>query len=544
MSREDSQRYYQSFSTPIPPSVRIDPLDKIKKDAKFQRDLAQKSLIDSIVNPIAQAGILKGLYGSKKGLKGLRSKLNSKISKPIVNAFKKVGNRIIGKNKTKELSDILEKHGSKFADDIANGKDPTQALTDTTSDLTNELTGKLGDEASTLVKNSLDDVRQRGDQEVNKVLDAVNSKINQGVKTVNQGIDDATSQVNQGIDAATSQVNEGVEAATSQVNEGVEAATSQVNEGVEAATSQVNEGVDLSRSTIESFNQDGAEQAGGIQNYMKNFMSDLFKGSKQGGTITENLLDDTANHVLTSGDSLLSGGSQMSLNSVSSNIETLGSSFVERMPTTSTKVPDLTKNITDTDFFEKNPLGEDTLLKGGFFQGDKPTESTLFRNFFEPEGRGTAQADTAWESHDKINIPPARDPASETPIDPVPDTESTVDTIEDDVKNVGKDVLDTTEDDLKGLDDINIEDIPEIVASGIGETALEGAGEGVVALGEAVDAVAPEITPISIAVDLATVGLGVGLTLWRSKFAKQPTEEAPKTTTSYTSIASSFGIDD
>ena len=44
MSREDSQRYYQSFSTPIPPSVRIDPLDKIKKDAKFQRDLAQKSL--------------------------------------------------------------------------------------------------------------------------------------------------------------------------------------------------------------------------------------------------------------------------------------------------------------------------------------------------------------------------------------------------------------------------------------------------------------------------------------------------------------------
>tara|TARA_R110000737_G_scaffold165439_2_gene192866 strand:+ start:2313 stop:3761 length:1449 start_codon:yes stop_codon:yes gene_type:complete len=482
MSREDSQRYYQSFSTPIPPSVRIDPLDKIKKDAKFQRDLAQKSLIDSIVNPIAQAGILKGLYGSKKGLKGLRSKLNSKISKPIVNAFKKVGNRIIGKNKTQELSDILEKHGSKFADDIANGKDPTQALTDTTSDLTNELTGKLGDEASTLVKNSLDDVRQRGDQEVNKVLDAVNSKINQGVKTVNQGIDAATSRVNQGIDdatsrvnegveAATSQVNQGIDAATSQVNEGVEAATSQVNEGVEAATSQVNEGVDLSRSTIESFNQDGAEQAGGIQNYMKNFMNDLFKGSKQGGTITENLLDDTTNHVLTSGDSLLSGGSQMSLNSVSSNIESLGSSFIEKMPTTSTEVPDLTKNITDTNFYEKDPLL-------------------------------------------------------------------------DDVKNVGKDVLDTTEDDLKGLDDINIEDIPEIVASGIGETALEGAGEGVVALGEAVDAVAPEITPISIAVDLATVGLGVGLTLWRSRFAKQPTEEAPKTTTSYTSIASSFGIDD
>tara|TARA_R110000772_G_scaffold33153_4_gene80819 strand:- start:216 stop:1757 length:1542 start_codon:yes stop_codon:yes gene_type:complete len=513
MSREDSQRYYQSFSTPIPPSVRIDPLDKIKKDAKFQRDLAQKSLIDSIVNPIAQAGILKGLYGSKKGLKGLRSKLNSKISKPIVNAFKKVGNRIIGKNKTQELSDILEKHGSKFADDIANGKDPTQALTDTTSDLTNELTGKLGDEASTLVKNSLDDVRQRGDQEVNKVLDAVNSKINQGVKTVNQGIDAATSRVNQGIDdatsrvnegveAATSQVNQGIDAATSQVNEGVEAATSQVNEGVEAATSQVNEGVDLSRSTIESFNQDGAEQAGGIQNYMKNFMNDLFKGSKQGGTITENLLDDTTNHVLTSGDSLLSGGSQMSLNSVSSNIESLGSSFIEKMPTTSTEVPDLTKNITDTNFFEKDPLME----------GDAPTTSTY-------SSSDLTQNITDTNFYEK-------------------------DPLLDDVKNVGKDVLDTTEDDLKGLDDINIEDIPEIVASGIGETALEGAGEGVVALGEAVDAVAPEITPISIAVDLATVGLGVGLTLWRSRFAKQPTEEAPKTTTSYTSIASSFGIDD
>ena len=543
MSREDSQRYYQSFSTPIPPSVRIDPLDKIKKDAKFQRDLAQKSLIDSIVNPIAQAGILKGLYGSKKGLKGLRSKLNSKISKPIVNAFKKVGNRIIGKNKTQELSDILEKHGSKFADDIANGKDPTQALTDTTSDLTNELTGKLGDEASTLVKNSLDDVRQRGDQEVNKVLDAVNSKINQGVKTVNQGIDAATSRVNQGIDdatsrvnegveAATSQVNQGIDAATSQVNEGVEAATSQVNEGVEAATSQVNEGVDLSRSTIESFNQDGAEQAGGIQNYMKNFMNDLFKGSKQGGTITENLLDDTTNHVLTSGDSLLSGGSQMSLNSVSSNIESLGSSFIEKMPTTSTEVPDLTKNITDTNFFEKDPL----------MDGDDPTTSTEVpdltknitdTNFFEkdPLMEGDAPTTSTYSSSDLTQN--------------ITDTNFyEKDPLLDDVKNVGKDVLDTTEDDLKGLDDINIEDIPEIVASGIGETALEGAGEGVVALGEAVDAVAPEITPISIAVDLATVGLGVGLTLWRSRFAKQPTEEAPKTTTSYTSIASSFGIDD
>ena len=721
MSSEDRQRYYNTFNRALPPTTTIDQLDKIKKDAKFKKDLAQKSLIDSIVNPIGQATLLKGLYGSKRGLKGLRSKLNTKISKPVLNAFKRVGRRVLGKKKSKVVEDILEKHANKFTENIDSGKDLQSSIQEATDGLTQDLTGEAGQEATRLFDSARSDIAQQGGDAINTVLNQVDKTIATARSGVEDGIASAQSQVEDGIASAQSQVEGGIESAQSAVTGATESAQSAVtgatesaqaglegaSAGLEGATAQtesafskflrsgvnsgsklsnlfgrgsssvesaggnaiemvdadlsnsvdtgaealsriqrginpegaVNSVVDelglnagrgnlqstgselltqaeeggagrtlesagsfvkavgslftrsggasryvaprnfslnndvtdayrgitqvtpataseirgslsafnqtdadlpivdsvidpasISRSSIEAFNQDGAEQVGGI----RDFMSSIFN---KGGAVASRI--DPASlgggsAVRTPLADLVDQGVEQ-VGAVASKVSQPIQQAVETFPTTSQKVPDLTKNITDTDFFEKNPLGEDTLLRGGFFQGDKPTESTLFRNFFEPEGRGTAQADPALaKALDAVNIAPSRDPVSETP--------SAVDTVEDDVKNVGKEVLDTAEDDLSGHD-INIADIPEIIASGVGETALEGGGAGVVALGEAVDTVAPEITPLSVLVDLGTIGIGAGLSLWRAR-AKQPDEEAPKSTTTYSSVAENIGIDE
>ena len=699
MSSEDRQRYYNTFNRALPPTTTIDQLDKIKKDAKFKKDLAQKSLIDSIVNPIGQATLLKGLYGSKRGLKGLRSKLNTKISKPVLNAFKRVGRRVLGKKKSKVVEDILEKHANKFTENIDSGKDLQSSIQEATDGLTQDLTGEAGQEATRLFDSARSDIAQQGGDAINTVLNQVDKTIATARSGVEDGIASAQSQVEGGIESAQSAVtgatesaqaglegaSAGLEGATAQtesafskflrsgVNSGsklsnlfgrgsssVESAGGNAIEMVDAdlsnsvdtgaeALSRIQRGINpegavnsvvdelglnagrgnlqstgselltqaeeggagrtlesagsfvkavgslftrsggasryvaprnfslnndvtdayrgitqvtpataseirgslsafnqtdadlpivdsvidpasISRSSIEAFNQDGAEQVGGI----RDFMSSIFN---KGGAVASRI--DPASlgggsAVRTPLADLVDQGVEQ-VGAVASKVSQPIQQAVETLPTTSQKVPDLTKNITDTDFFEKNPLGEDTLLRGGFFQGDKPTESTLFRNFFEPEGRGTAQADPVLaKSLDAVNIAPSRDPVSETP--------SAVDTVEDDVKNVGKEVLDTAEDDLSGHD-INIADIPEIIASGVGETALEGGGAGVVALGEAVDTVAPEITPLSVLVDLGTIGIGAGLSLWRAR-AKQPDEEAPKSTTTYSSVAENIGIDE
>ena len=699
MSSEDRQRYYNTFNRALPPTTTIDQLDKIKKDAKFKKDLAQKSLIDSIVNPIGQATLLKGLYGSKRGLKGLRSKLNTKISKPVLNAFKRVGRRVLGKKKSKVVEDILEKHANKFTENIDSGKDLQSSIQEATDGLTQDLTGEAGQEATRLFDSARSDIAQQGGDAINTVLNQVDKTIATARSGVEDGIASAQSQVEGGIESAQSAVtgatesaqaglegaSAGLEGATAQtesafskflrsgVNSGsklsnlfgrgsssVESAGGNAIEMVDAdlsnsvdtgaeALSRIQRGINpegavnsvvdelglnagrgnlqstgselltqaeeggagrtlesagsfvkavgslftrsggasryvaprnfslnndvtdayrgitqvtpataseirgslsafnqtdadlpivdsvidpasISRSSIEAFNQDGAEQVGGI----RDFMSSIFN---KGGAVASRI--DPASlgggsAVRTPLADLVDQGVEQ-VGAVASKVSQPIQQAVETLPTTSQKVPDLTKNITDTDFFEKNPLGEDTLLRGGFFQGDKPTESTLFRNFFEPEGRGTAQADPALaKALDAVNIAPSRDPVSETP--------SAVDTVEDDVKNVGKEVLDTAEDDLSGHD-INIADIPEIIASGVGETALEGGGAGVVALGEAVDTVAPEITPLSVLVDLGTIGIGAGLSLWRAR-AKQPDEEAPKSTTTYSSVAENIGIDE
>ena len=662
MSSEDRQRYYNTFNRALPPTTTIDQLDKIKKDAKFKKDLAQKSLIDSIVNPIGQATLLKGLYGSKRGLKGLRGKLNTKISKPVLNAFKRVGRRVLGKKKSKVVEDILEKHANKFTENIEGGKDVQSAIQEATDGLTQDLTGEAGQEATRLFDSARSDIAQKGGDAINSVLNQVDKTIASAKSGVEDGIASAQSQVEGGIESAQSAVTgatesaqAGLEGATETAQAGLEGAQA----GVAGATAQtesafskflrlgVNSGSRLSNlfgrgsSAVESAGSNavemvdadlsnsvdtGAEALNRIQAALnpidtKNadrIMSEMFGNTERGDAVpnASELLtqaEEGGSRTLESAGSFVkgfgsiftrSGGASQyvaprnfSLNSdvtdvysgirqvtpaTASEIRGSLSAFnqtdadlpivdsvidpaslgggsavrtsladlvdqggaaaskisqpiqqaVETLPTTSQKVPDLTKNIIDNDFFEKDPLGQDTLLKGGFFQGDKPTESTLFRNFFEPEGRGTAQANPSLaKGLDALNIAPSRDPVSETP--------SAVDTIEDDVKNVGKEVLDTAEDDLAP----NIEDIPEIIAGGIGETALEGGGAGVVALGEAVDSVAPEITPLSVLVDLGTIGIGAGLSLWRAR-AKQPDEEAPKSTTTYSSVAENIGIDE
>tara|TARA_R110000765_G_scaffold426382_1_gene541786 strand:+ start:71 stop:2011 length:1941 start_codon:yes stop_codon:yes gene_type:complete len=646
MSSEDRQRYYNTFNRALPPTTTIDQLDKIKKDAKFKKDLAQKSLIDSIVNPIGQATLLKGLYGSKRGLKGLRSKLNTKISKPVLNAFKRVGRRVLGKKKSKVVEDILEKHANKFTENIDSGKDLQSSIQEATDGLTQDLTGEAGQEATRLFDSARSDIAQQGGDAINTVLNQVDktiatarSGVEGGIETAQSGVAGATETATAGLEGASAQtesaftkflrvgVNSGsklsnlfgrgssaVETAGGNAVEMVDADLSNsVDTGAEALSriqgginpeGAVNSVVDklglnagrgtlqstgselltragagggrslesagsfvkgfgsfftrsggasrfvaptnaslngdarnvysgfrqvsqataseirgslsafnqtdadlpivdsvidpasISRSSIEAFNQDGAEQVGAIRDFMSSVFnkggavaSRIDPASLGGGSAVRTPLADLVDQV----------GAVAS--KVSQPIQQAVQQAVETLPTTSTEVPDLTKNITDTNFYEKDPLMEGNAPTTSTYSSSDLTQNITDTNFYE------------------------KDP------------------LLDDVKNVGKEVLDTAEDDLSGLDDINIAEIPSIIASGVGETALEGGGAGVVALGEAVDTIAPEITPLSVLVDLGTIGIGAGLSLWRAR-AKQPDEEAPKSTTTYSSVAENIGIDE
>lgn len=626
MSSEDRQRYYNTFNRTLPPATTIDQLDKLKKDAKFKKDLAQKSLIDSIVNPIGQATLLKGLYGSKRGLKGLRSKLNTKISKPVLNAFKRVGRRVLGKKKSKVVEDILEKHADKFSENIRSGKDVQSSIQEATEGLTQDLTGEAGKEASNLFDSARKDIAQKGGDAINRVLNEVDKTIASAKSGVEDGIASAQSQVEDGISSTQSAVTgatETAQAGLESAQSGVAGATETATAGLEGASARtesaftkflragVNSGSKLSNlfgrgsSAVESAGSNavemvdadlsnpvdtGLEALNRIQASLnpldtKNsdrIMSEMFGNAERGD------LQSTGSELLTQAEA----GGGRSLESAGSFVKGFGSLFtrsgasqyvaprnfsltgeatdvysgirqvtpataseirgslsafnqtdadlpivdsvidpaslgggsairtpladlvnqgravaskisqpiqqaIETTPTTSTEVPDLTKNITDTNFYEKDPLME----------GDGPTTSTY-------SSSDLTQNITDTNFYEK-------------------------DPLLDDVKNIGKEVLDTAEDDLAP----NIEDIPEIIAGGIGETALEGGGAGVIALGEAVDTVAPEITPLSVLVDLGTIGIGAGLSLWRAR-TKQPDEEAPKSTTTYSSVAENIGIDE
>ena len=592
MSSEDRQRYYNTFNRSLPPTTTIDQLDKIKKDAKFKKDLAQKSLIDSIVNPIGQATLLKGLYGSKRGLKGLRSKLNTKISKPVLNAFKRVGRRVLGKKKSKVVEDILEKHANKFSENIEGGKDIQSSIQEATEGLTQDLTGEAGQEATRLFDSARSDIAQKGGDAINIVLDQVDKTIASAKSGVEGGIESAQSTVTGATETATAGL-EGASAKTESaftkfLRVGVNSGSKLSNlfgRGSSAVDSAGSNAVEMVDADLSNSVDTGAETLSRIQaslnpNDTKNadrIMSEMFGNTERGD------LQSTGSELLTQAE----GGGGRTLESAGSFVKGFGSIFtrsggasryvaprnfsltgeatdvysgirqvtpataseirgslsafnqtdadlpivdsvidpaslgggsavrtpladlvaskvsqpiqqaVETTPTTSTEVPDLTKNITDTNFYEKDPLME----------GDEPTTSTY-------SSSDLTQNITDTNFYEK-------------------------DPLLDDVKNLGKEVLDTAEDDLAP----NIEDIPEIIAGGIGETALEGGGAGVVALGEAVDTVAPEITPLSVLVDLGTIGIGAGLSLWRAR-AKQPDEEAPKSTTTYSSVAENIGIDE
>lgn len=68
--------------------------------------------------------------------------------------------------------------------------------------------------------------------------------------------------------------------------------------------------------------------------------------------------------------------------------------------------------------------------------------------------------------------------------------------------------------------------------------------EGVVEGGAVVDAVAPELSLLSLGVDAATLLGGIALSVWRGS-AKEPTEQAPDkiTTTNIRSVATGYGIE-
>ena len=212
MSSSDRSLYFQSQ---IPLEARttttIDKLDELKKNARFTKDLAKKKLIDEIVNPIGQAGMLKGAYGSSRGFKGLRAKLNTKISKGAKSLWKKVRKpKVDSEGKVVEddddvdvIGDLLDGEGDAITADIQAGSDTATVISNSATRLGEKAIGQLGDALTSRVDSAVQSVVGEG------------GDASDGIRTVISKIgeySDRAGGLSDVVDRAESLINEGAAA--------------------------------------------------------------------------------------------------------------------------------------------------------------------------------------------------------------------------------------------------------------------------------------------------------------------------------------------
>ena len=541
MSSSDRSLYFQSQ---IPLEARttttIDKLDELKKNARFTKDLAKKKLIDEIVNPIGQAGMLKGAYGSSRGFKGLRAKLNTKISKGAKSLWKKVRKpKVDSEGKVVEddddvdvIGDLLDGEGESITADIQSGADITTAISNSATRITEKAVGKLGDALSDRVDSAVQSVVGEGGDASDGIRSVISTigNYSKGAEGLSNVVDKAESLISEG-GAAASKVSERVLTADDIMSTEFNANTSQGARGIQSLFSEGGL-FGKSRSTgSELLNQslDSGERA---LESRGSFVDVVGAGKRAlSRLVSRGIAQPTA---------MIQAGRGARVPQPSDFHFQRGSVDVggEGEGVSASSEPEPTAEAVDDITFGKGPrVGPDYDVSNRFVskitssaepgEGLSQFERTETRNPLQ----GNLQEETALQRQARLLEPPR----TSGDIPDVPKPEGSID-------------------DIKGLSTIEKtlpsegQDLAEAGAEGLSALAEEGVGagivEGVVEGGAVVDAVAPELSVISLGVDAITLLGGIALSVWRGS-AKEPTEQAPNqiTTTNIRSVATGYGID-
>ena len=541
MSSSDRSLYFQSQ---IPLEARttttIDKLDELKKNARFTKDLAKKKLIDEIVNPIGQAGMLKGAYGSSRGFKGLRAKLNTKISKGAKSLWKKVRKpKVDSEGKVVEddddvdvIGDLLDGEGDAITADIQAGSDITTTISNSATRIGEKAVGQLGDALTSRIDSAVQSVVGEGGDASDGIRSVISTigNYSKGAEGLSNVVDKAESLISEG-GAAASKVSERVLTADDIMSTEFNANTSQGARGIQSLFSEGGL-FGKSRSTgSELLNQslDSGERA---LESRGSFVDVVGAGKRAlSRLVSRGIAQPTA---------MIQAGRGARVPQPSDFHFQRGSVDVggEGEGVSASSEPEPTAEAVDDITFGKGPrVGPDYDVSNRFVskitssaepgEGLSQFERTETRNPLQ----GNLQEETALQRQARLLEPPR----TSGDIPDVPKPEGSID-------------------DIKGLSTIEKtlpsegQDLAEAGAEGLSALAEEGVGagivEGVVEGGAVVDAVAPELSVISLGVDAITLLGGIALSVWRGS-AKEPTEQAPNqiTTTNIRSVATGYGID-
>ena len=541
MSSSDRSLYFQSQ---IPLEARttttIDKLDELKKNARFTKDLAKKKLIDEIVNPIGQAGMLKGAYGSSRGFKGLRAKLNTKISKGAKSLWKKVRKpKVDSEGKVVEddddvdvIGDLLDGEGESITADIQSGADITTAISNSATRITEKAVGQLGDALSERVDSAVSSVVGEGGDASDGIRSVISTigNYSKGAEGLSNVVDKAESLISEG-GATASKVSERVLTADDIMSTEFNTNTSQGARGIQNLFSE-----------------------GGLFGKTRSTGSELLNESLDSG---ERALESRGSFVdvLGAGKRALSRLVSRGIAQPTAMIQAGGSSRVpqpsdfhfqrgsvdvggEGEGVSASSEPEPTAEALDDITFGKGPrVGPDYDVSNRFVskitssaepgEGLSQFERTETRNPLQ----GNLQEETALQRQARLLEPPR----TSGDVPDVPKPEGSI----DDIKGIST-IEKTLPSEGQDLAEAGAEGLSALAEEGVGAGVVEGVVEG----GAVVDAVAPELSVISLGVDAITLLGGIALSVWRGS-AKEPTEQAPNkiTTTNIRSVATGYGIE-
>ena len=550
MSSSDRSLYFQSQ---IPLEARttttIDKLDELKKNARFTKDLAKKKLIDEIVNPIGQAGMLKGAYGSSRGFKGLRAKLNTKISKGAKSLWKKVRKpKVDSEGKVVEddddvdvIGDLLDGEGDAITADIQAGSDITTTISNSATRIGEKAVGQLGDALTSRIDSAVQSVVGEGGDASDGIRSVISTigNYSKGAEGLSNVVDKAESLISEG-GAAASKVSERVLTADDIMSTEFNANTSQGARGIQSLFSEGGL-FGKSRSTgSELLNQslDSGERA---LESRGSFVDVVGAGKRALSRLVSRGIARPTAMIQAGGGGRVPQPSDFHFQrgsvdvggegeGVSASSESVPSTIEGQISANEDTLSSLREGGIDvgrTEYDVSNRFVSKITSSAEPGEGLSQFERTETRNPLQ----GNLQEETALQRQARLLEPPR----TSGDIPDVPKPEGSID-------------------DIKGLSTIEKtlpsegQDLAEAGAEGLSALAEEGVGagivEGVVEGGAVVDAVAPELSVISLGVDAITLLGGIALSVWRGS-AKEPTEQAPDqiTTTNIRSVATGYGID-
>ena len=552
MSSSDRSLYFQSQ---IPLEARttttIDKLDELKKNARFTKDLAKKKLIDEIVNPIGQAGMLKGAYGSSRGFKGLRAKLNTKISKGAKSLWKKVRKpKVDSEGKVVEddddvdvIGDLLDGEGDAITADIQAGSDTATVISNSATRLGEKAIGQLGDALTSRVDSAVQSVVGEGGDASDGIRTVI-SKIGEysdragGLSDV---VDRAESLINEG--AAATKESERVLTADDLMSTEFNTNTSQGARGIQSLFSEGglfgesrSTGSELLNQSLDS-GERALESRGSFVDVLgagKRALSRLVaRGIAQPTAMIQagrgGRVPQPSDFHVERGAVNVGGEGE----GVSASSESVPSTIEEQVSANEGLLDSIRDGGIDVGRTAPRVYDASDRFVSKITSSAEPGEglSQFERTETRNPLQGNLQEETALQRQARLLEPPR----TSGDVPDVPKPEGSID-------------------DIKGLSTIEKtlpsegQDLAEAGSEGLSALAEEGVGagivEGVVEGGAVVDAVAPELSLLSLGVDAATLLGGIALSVWRGS-AKEPTEQAPDkiTTTNIRSVATGYGIE-